>query len=150
MPDFRSFPDARTYALSGSARAPEKPGVKSFIGNGVFWTTSFISAKVEWNLIPQQDQVESEFVTEYADILRKLLGPATLSSVYRALCGTALPAGSRINVFSKLAYRENLTYQSEPERLISSEIAVKDACANKTRLEGQEDIMCSKGWSVSL
>ena len=55
--------------------------VKSFISDGLFWTTSFTSAKAEWDLIPQQDQVESEFVIEYAAILRKLLGPVTLSSV---------------------------------------------------------------------
>lgn len=47
-----------------------------------------------------------------------------------------MPAGSTIKVFSKLAYRGNLTYQSVLERLISREIAVKDTYANKGSLEG--------------
>lgn len=41
---------------------------------------SVTSAKAEWDLIPQEDQAESEFVAEYAAILRKLSGPVTLSS----------------------------------------------------------------------
>lgn len=77
----RSFPDARTYSLQGRTRAPEKPAGKSFISNSLFWTMSFTRAKAERDLIPQEDQGESEFVAQCAAILRKLLGPVTLSSV---------------------------------------------------------------------
>lgn len=75
-------------------------------------------------------------MAEYAAILRKPLGPVTLSSVWRALCGTTLPVGSRIKVFSQPAYRGNVTEQSGLERLISRERALKDTCVNKAGLQG--------------
>lgn len=87
----RQVPDCRIFlvpglSLSGKQKAPEEPAEKSFTSNSIFYHRP--SAKAERVLIPKQDWVQSKCVTECAAILRKLLGPVTLRSIQRVLCGT--------------------------------------------------------------